>query len=174
MSVQPDCKVVVAGAGTVGDDVDLAVARRNADGTPDPSFNADGRVNSNFVSAMAQDRDVALQSDEKRVAAGYINNGSNTEFAVARCREGVVLSTDATLNELTASGSNRGGTGRWRSRRTLFPPHDYQATVPHTTAYPSLKPMANDWTSTLRMIRSDSGLTFAGGPGPASPSRSTS
>ena len=173
MAVQPDGKVVAAGAGTVGDDVDLAVARRNADGTPDPSFSADGKVNSNFVSAMAQGRDVALQSDEKRVAAGYIDNGSNTEFAVARCRDGVVLSTDATLNELTGSGSTRGVTGRWRSRRTLFPPHDYQATVPHTTAYPSLTPMANDWTSTLRMIRSDSGLTAAGGPGPASPSRST-
>ena len=144
VAAQPDGKVVAAGAGTVGDDVDLAVARRNADGTTDPSFNADGRVNSNFVSAMAQGRDVALQSDEKRVAAGYIDNGSNTEFAVARCRDGVVLSTDATLNELTGSGSTKGVTGRWRSRRALFPPHDYQATVPHTTAYPSLTPMAND------------------------------
>ena len=128
-------------------------------------YSADGKVNSNFVSAMAQGRDVALQSDEKRGAAGYINHGSNTEFAVAHCHDGVVLSTDATLNELTASGSTKGVTGHWRSRRTLFPPHDYQATVPHTTAYPSLTPMANDWTSTLRMIRSDSGLTAAGGPG---------
>ena len=67
-AVQPGGKVVAAGAGTVGDNVDLAVARRNADGTPDPSFSADGKVNSNFVSAMAQGRDVALQSDEKRVA----------------------------------------------------------------------------------------------------------
>ena len=97
-----------------------------------------------FLSAMAQGRDVALQFDEKRVAAGYIDNGSNTEFAVARCRDGVVLSTDATLNELTGSGSTKGVTGRWRSRRALFPPHDYQATVPHTTAYPSLTPIAND------------------------------
>ena len=64
MAVQLDGKVVAAGAGTVGDGVDLAVARRNADGTPDPPFSADGKVNSNFVSAMAQGRDVALQSGE--------------------------------------------------------------------------------------------------------------
>lgn len=79
VSVQPDGKVVVTGTGTVGDDVDLALARRNADGTLDTSFNSDGKVNSNFGSAIAQGWGVALKSDEKVAAAGYSNTNSNTD-----------------------------------------------------------------------------------------------
>ncbi len=85
MALQPDGKIVVAGAtqkGTTGRD--FAVARLNANGTLDSSFGAGGKTTADFggnETAWA----VALQPDGKIVVAGYTSKGTTgNDFAVAR------------------------------------------------------------------------------------------
>src|SRR5690242_5316647 len=83
--LQPDGKIIAAGG--TGPTSGFALARFNTDGNLDLSFGQAGKVwtpfqpvnDSNFV------RGVALQPDQKIVAAGFANNTSGVrEFAVVR------------------------------------------------------------------------------------------
>ena len=56
----------------------------NADGSLDTSFDTDGKVTTAIGSSDDVAFSVAIQSDGKIVAAGYSNNGSNNDFALAR------------------------------------------------------------------------------------------
>jgi uncharacterized delta-60 repeat protein len=85
LAIQTDGKIVVGGAADIGGTVyDFAMARLNADGSLDNTFDGDGTVTTDFgfddtVSA------VAIQSDNKIVAAGStVANASTSQFAVAR------------------------------------------------------------------------------------------
>jgi len=78
VAVQLNGKIVVAGVGP-----GFALARYNADGSLDISFDGDGKVTTAF-STNSGARAVAIQPDGKIVAAGYSNNGSEFNFAVAR------------------------------------------------------------------------------------------
>ncbi len=80
--VQEDGNIVVAGH-THGN---FALARYTPSGALDLSFDADGKVTTHFGSGGAFAYDVAVQEDGKIVAAGYADNGSNTDFGVARYR----------------------------------------------------------------------------------------
>ena len=73
VAVQPDGKIVVAGATSSG--YDGLVARFNADGSPDRSFDGDGitTIDSGGIEILS---DVALQPDGKIVVAG----GTTTNF----------------------------------------------------------------------------------------------
>ena len=76
VAIQPgDGKIVVAGefrVGTSGADGDVAVARYNADGSLDASFDGDGLVTTSaFPTGPERARDVAIQSDGKIVAVGF-------------------------------------------------------------------------------------------------------
>ena len=55
-----------------------------AAGDLDTSFDSDGKVTTAIGSSDDLARSVAIQSDGKIVAAGYIFNGSNFEFALVR------------------------------------------------------------------------------------------
>jgi uncharacterized delta-60 repeat protein len=59
------------------------VARYNANGSLDTSFDGDGKLTTAFVSDGVA-HDVAVQSDGKIVVAGYTYSGSNNDFAVVR------------------------------------------------------------------------------------------
>lgn len=95
LAIQPDGKIVVAGQTFVarsvgGSDLDFALVRYNGDGSLDTSFGGDGKVNTD-LGANETDAalDVALQSDGKIVAAGYVRNlfpdpRGPADFAVAR------------------------------------------------------------------------------------------
>jgi len=91
-------RIVVAGSSSnVG--VDFAVARYNPDGTPDNTFNATGKVLTNFGrddSATA----VAIDSNDKIVVAGSSNTGGTYDFAVVR------YNVDGTL-DTTFNGTGR-------------------------------------------------------------------
>ena len=82
--IQPDQKIVVAGSREFQGNPAFAVARYLPDGTPDVSFDGDGRLSTtltddSFVNA------VALQSNGKIVVAGAIRFGLNgSNFALAR------------------------------------------------------------------------------------------
>ena len=79
VAVQPDGRIVVAGL-KGGSEWDFALARYNADGSLDTTFDGDGKVVTNLGAYVDQAAAVALQPDGKIVAAGW----SNDDFAVAR------------------------------------------------------------------------------------------
>jgi uncharacterized delta-60 repeat protein len=88
VALQPDGKIVVSGYCYNGGE-DFCVARLNADGSLDASFDGPGGAgNGKFLlpigSGGEYGRAVALQPDGKIVVAGYCSNGSNLDFCLAR------------------------------------------------------------------------------------------
>lgn len=81
MEVQPDGKIIVAGATTSADRLnDWAIARLNADGSIDTSFGTAGKVVLNIRGALEQVVSIALLSNGKFLATG------NTEGHIATAR----------------------------------------------------------------------------------------
>ena len=83
MTVQPDGKVVMVG----GTFTDFIMARFNADGTVDSTFDGDGRVTTKIVSGQQQEAlAVVVQPDAKVVVAGYSGppGGGPSRVALAR------------------------------------------------------------------------------------------
>jgi uncharacterized delta-60 repeat protein len=84
--LQVDCKIVVAGYSTnsYGGTNDFAVARYNADGSLDNSFDGDGKLTTAISSNNDYATGVAVQPDGKIVICGYTYNGSTYDIALAR------------------------------------------------------------------------------------------
>ena len=89
MALQADGKIVVVGG------PDVAVARYNADGSPDSAFGSVGQVFSDFGAADAG-RAVAVQSDGKIVAVG--TNGCCGSVAIILARFNANGTPDATFD----------------------------------------------------------------------------
>jgi uncharacterized delta-60 repeat protein len=100
VAVQSDGKIVVAGDAAHGDGRTFAVARFNADGTPDIIFNKTGKVTTDLGSGNAEARGVAVQSDGKIVVAGFASMDRSEKFALVR------YNPDGTLD------TSFGGTGK--------------------------------------------------------------
>jgi uncharacterized delta-60 repeat protein len=84
LAIQTDGKVIVAGY-AVTESLDFALARYNADGSLDTSFDGDGRATTRFPSGDARAAAVALQADGRIVAAGHTRlAAAGSDFAVAR------------------------------------------------------------------------------------------
>ena len=81
VALQGDGKIVAVGPVFRGGRDDFALARYNANGSPDTSFSGDGKQTTGFSQASDFASDVALQADGKIVAVGSSGGG---EFAVAR------------------------------------------------------------------------------------------
>lgn len=75
VAVQPDGKVVAAGAGGAG----FAVLRYNADGSPDTGFAAGGRTSVAFPGDGGVAYDMALQPNGKIVVAGRADDPNSSE-----------------------------------------------------------------------------------------------
>ena len=84
--VQPDGKIVVAGATDLNNPgSDFLITRYNADGTPDTTFDGDGRTTTDFSGRSDAAFAVALQSDGRIVVAGASGtNNADKDFALAR------------------------------------------------------------------------------------------
>ncbi|MBI4319572.1 MAG: hypothetical protein HY675_13875 [Chloroflexi bacterium] len=82
-AVQPDGKIVVVGLRRFLGNTDIAIARYNADGTPDQTFGADGKNVESFGGNEGA-TDVVLQSDGKIVVSVSVEFGGDFDFAVAR------------------------------------------------------------------------------------------
>jgi uncharacterized delta-60 repeat protein/LPXTG-motif cell wall-anchored protein len=93
VAVQPDGKIVLGGSAYNG--FTFAVARYNADGTPDLTFGVGG-IETTSVGDAAEGRAMALQPDGKIVLAGY--GGDGDVFAAVR------YNSDATLDPSFGSG----------------------------------------------------------------------
>ncbi len=92
VAIQADGKIVVAGNAVVGRtsnnqfNFDFALARFNADGSPDLSFGNGGKVTTDFNGQTDRAFALAIQGDGKIIAAGSAApaSGISTDFAVAR------------------------------------------------------------------------------------------
>lgn len=83
MAIQTDGKIIAAGYSSDGITPEFSLVRYHVNGTLDSTFDADGKVTTNFGSE-AEIYAIAIQSDGKIVAAGYRYNDSTWEFAIAR------------------------------------------------------------------------------------------
>ena len=84
LAIQQDGKIVVAGYAYNGSNYDFALARYNPDGSPDASFDTDGKLTTVIGAGTDIANALALQQDGKIVVAGYAVNGSSDDFAAAR------------------------------------------------------------------------------------------
>jgi uncharacterized delta-60 repeat protein len=86
IAIQTDGKIVVAGNGRTASGStlnDFAVARYNADGSLDTSFDGDGKVLTDILGSNDNAQDVVIQADGKIVVGGS-SWGTNDQFGLAR------------------------------------------------------------------------------------------
>lgn len=96
LALQSDGRIVVAGYTNAAGTNDFAVARLNANGSLDITFDLDGRLSISGFGGDDRAQAVAVQSDGKIVLAGYTNGSGNNDFAVARLNPNGTL--DATFD----------------------------------------------------------------------------
>ncbi len=84
MALQPDGKIVLGGYAYAGSTNDFALVRYNANGTPDNTFDSDGKVMTDFNGSIDVINALAIQDDGKILAVGNSWDGSETHFALAR------------------------------------------------------------------------------------------
>jgi uncharacterized delta-60 repeat protein len=87
VAVQPDGKILVAGASYTGTIYVSTLVRYNSNGSLDTSFNPSGHTGTISVAVGTRDysgSSVALQTDGKIVLAGTASNGSSALIAVQR------------------------------------------------------------------------------------------
>lgn len=90
---QSDGKIVAAGYSNNGIDDDFAVVRYNTDGSLDTSFDTDGIVTTPIGAGDDRATSLAIQSNGKIVVAGYYDNGTNEDIAIARYNTNGALDT---------------------------------------------------------------------------------
>ena len=88
VALQSDGRIVVAGAATIDDQEDFALARYTSSGLLDTSFSGDGRVTMSFGAGNDDAYAVTLQPNGKIIVAGYasnsLNDALNYDFALVR------------------------------------------------------------------------------------------
>ncbi|HVE58433.1 MAG TPA: FG-GAP-like repeat-containing protein, partial [Pyrinomonadaceae bacterium] len=84
IGIQTDGRIVAAGHTGNNDGIDFALARYNADGSLDTSFDGDGKVTTDFSGVFNYARSVAIQADGKIVAAGACNTEVSSGLAIVR------------------------------------------------------------------------------------------
>lgn len=108
--IQTDGKIVAAGSATISFSLDFAVARYNADGTLDTSFDSDGLITTPIFINTDEARSILLQPDGKLVASGTaIGGDSISRFTIVRYNSNGSLDTsfDSDGKVTTAIGSGR-------------------------------------------------------------------
>lgn len=85
LAIQSDGKIVAGGGSfSSSTNFDTAVARFNTDGSPDATFDGDGKVVTPVSNSSDAARSIVLQSDGKIVAAGFNNTGNAADFSIVR------------------------------------------------------------------------------------------
>ncbi|MCW3117652.1 MAG: Delta-60 repeat-containing protein, partial [Chitinophagaceae bacterium] len=83
--LQTDGKLVIGGfAALQGADSKFGLVRLNMDGTTDISFNGGNTVTTQFGSTLNYLNAIALGPDGKITAGGYMYNGTDQDYAIAR------------------------------------------------------------------------------------------
>jgi uncharacterized delta-60 repeat protein len=91
--VQPDGKIIVAGARGLSGELDTLLARYNPDGSLDTSFGNNGIVITNVSSGYDLAHSVKLLNDGKILIGGQSNNGLNDDFMLIRYDSNGVIDT---------------------------------------------------------------------------------
>lgn len=91
--IQPDGKIIVAGFHNLDGTFDFMVARYNPDGSPDTTFDTDGRVITPLTTSNDFAYAVALQPDGKIVVAGSAGFAAQADFALVRYNQNGSLDT---------------------------------------------------------------------------------
>jgi len=82
-ALQADGKIVVCGSSD-GLGLDFVLARYNADGSLDASFDGDGLLSTDIDGSSDQCTALVIQPDGKILAAGFTDNPGNNNFALVR------------------------------------------------------------------------------------------
>ena len=100
IAIQTDGKLVAAGQTTFfADDGDFALARYNSDGSLDVSFGSGGILTTDFFGKVDSALAIAIQADNKIVAAGAATDPATTlDFALARYEAGAIQQPDFSLS----------------------------------------------------------------------------
>ncbi|MDY6902320.1 MAG: DUF4347 domain-containing protein [Cyanobacteriota bacterium] len=128
LAIQPDGKLVLVGTAKNGTDIDIAIARYNANGSLDNNFGNGGKVITDFDNKDDYVKTVAIQSDGKIVIGGYIygdNTYDNKDFALIR------YNVDGTLD-----------TGFGKAGRVITPVTDSQDFIQSILIQPNGKILA--------------------------------
>jgi uncharacterized delta-60 repeat protein len=104
VTIQPDGKLLAAGH---DGQVDFALARYNANGSLDSSFDGDGRVLTDF-GAIDIAAGVGIQLDGKIVAAGLTATNNPADFAIARYLSGLPPPPRISINDVRGFEGNAG------------------------------------------------------------------
>ncbi|MBL8814301.1 MAG: PD40 domain-containing protein, partial [Planctomycetaceae bacterium] len=104
MALQSNGSIVLAGLAYTGSRTQFALARYTASGSLDGSFDGDGKLTTTVGLSDSFATGVAIQGDQKLVVSGFMDNGSNGDFAVAR------YNTDGSL-DLSFAGDGIQSTG---------------------------------------------------------------
>jgi len=114
LAIQPDGKIVLAGASGTVDKAGFAVVRYKSDGDLDPTFNATGIVTTAITAGADVGRSIALQPDGKIVVAGDSSRGSFiSDFAIVRYESSGKL--DSTFNGTGVVTTSIGNSASGRS-----------------------------------------------------------
>jgi uncharacterized delta-60 repeat protein len=108
IALQPDGRILVAGSEQGSGYQGFWLARYHSDGSPDPTFDGDGKARTDFGGGSMGVFAIALQPDGRIVAAGTSTSGPfTTRFALARYRSDGSLDPtfDGDGKVLTALGS---------------------------------------------------------------------
>lgn len=84
LAIQPDGKIVIAGYTGIGFDVDFALARFNADGSPDITFDTDGVLVTDIDASIDRAYALTIQPDGKIIATGHTESATFSGIAVVR------------------------------------------------------------------------------------------
>jgi uncharacterized delta-60 repeat protein len=98
LAILSDGRLVTAGGVSVSGGVDFGLARYNADGSLDMTFDGNGKVNSDFSGSSDQAYAVAIQIDGKIVTAGRALISGTFDVAVARHKTDGSLDTAFSLD----------------------------------------------------------------------------
>ena len=108
VTLQDDGKILVAGYGTNGANIDFALVRYNTDGSLDTSFSGDGMLTTDVDSNADTAFTVMVQSDGKILVAGNSFNGVDYDFAVVRYSADGTLDTSFSDNGMLTTAVGAG------------------------------------------------------------------
>ncbi len=120
MTLQPDGKIVAVGHTHTLSNDDFIMARYNADGSLDTSFNADGKASLDFAGGFDYAFGAAVQPDGKVLVAGSASVDGSYDFALARLDpDGALDATFGTDGRVTTAFEPPGGDPRSDTAQAL-------------------------------------------------------
>ncbi len=94
LALQPDGKIIAVGTNDLSAARgDFAIARYNADGQLDTSFDTDGKLTTDFSGEHDEARAIALQTDGRFVVGGFATIGAGRSSALVRYNSNGSLDT---------------------------------------------------------------------------------